>query len=141
MLPGVLLFAGVAALLFLGGRVPQCLGPLGVTAVQCAKASGVIPNAGPGALIFAGLASLALLVAWPVPRMRLRAAAIGTAAATALAIVGYLLLQPRTMEGFDSAGTWISIARPLDSYALVAFAIVAGVLGAALGARLGSTRS
>jgi len=33
------------------------------------------------------------------------------------------------MEGFDSNGSWISISRPLDPYALATAIILAALLG------------
>src|SRR5450759_2939027 len=41
----------------------------------------------------------------------------------------FLALRPLTMEGFDASGTWISISRPLDPYALATAIILAALLG------------
>ena len=42
----VILLAGTGAFIFAGGKVAGCLGPLGVTPIQCAKVTGIIPTIG-----------------------------------------------------------------------------------------------
>ncbi len=115
--------AGLVALVFAPGQVGMCLGPLGVTQVQCARATGYVPGIGPGLPILAAVATLTLLVVAPPPRIGLAfgaAALLGAAAGTA----AYAALRPRTMDGPTSSGEWISIPRPFDPAACATAAIL-----------------
>jgi hypothetical protein len=96
----LLLLAALAAV-FSGGQVAMCLGPLGVTVVECWAATGVPPR------LAAAVAAAAALVA----------------GATCLA------LRPATMSGPTSTGKVISINLPLEP-ALLATAAVAGAAAA-----------
>jgi hypothetical protein len=126
---GVLVLLGGTAEVFLSGQYPACLGPLGVTAVQCAKASGVVPQVGIGLPIFAlAVAAAAVLVA-PRPAGRGRIALFGAILGAVVGGLAFLALRPVTMEGLDSTGAWISIPRPLDLGALATAAVVAAALG------------
>ncbi|MEA2544874.1 MAG: hypothetical protein QOI09_147, partial [Chloroflexota bacterium] len=40
----VIVLAGVGELVFAGGQVHMCLGPLGVTPIQCVKVTGIVPT-------------------------------------------------------------------------------------------------
>jgi hypothetical protein len=127
-----LLGVGVIAWLFAGGgQVGQCLGPLGVTAVQCAKATGVIPGTVDIGLPILGLTiAAAALVLAPVPVGRRSIAAVGAILGGLLGASVYLALRPRTMDGFDSTGAWISLVRPIEDDAVAAAVIFGAILGA-----------
>jgi hypothetical protein len=124
-----LVFLGGVAAVFFGGVRGQCLGPLNVTEVQCVKAAGIAPGVGIGLPILAMCVLAALLLVAPVSAARrARALPLAFAGAT-LAVVAYLVLRPRTMEGFDSTGAWIVVTRPLDIAALVAALLAGSVVG------------
>ena len=122
-----LVLLGAAAALFFGGRFGMCLGPLGVTEVQCARATGVVPDIGIGLPVLALTIAVATFVVAPVPVGRRLPVLICGILGGATGGAAFLVLRPRTMEGFDSGGTWISIPRPLDTGAL-AIAVVFGAL-------------
>ncbi len=125
----VLVLLGVAAALFFGGRVGLCLGPLGVTPVQCAWASGIMPDVGLGLPFLAVMISLATFVIAPVPAGRRLRVLVAGSLGGAIGAAAFLALRPLTMEGFDSTGTWISIPRPLDPFALATAIILTALLG------------
>jgi len=103
----VLALLGAMAVPFLGGQIQMCLGPLGVTEVQCARATGVVPDVGVGLPFLALMLSLASFVLAPVPAgWRLRVLVAGILGG-AIGAAAYLALRPLTMEGFDSNRTWI----------------------------------
>jgi hypothetical protein len=135
----VLLFGGTLGVFF-GGQVGMCLGPLNVTAVQCARATGVVPDVGLGRPILALTLAIATVIIAPVPTGHGRSALLGGIVGGAAGAAVFLVLRPLTMEGFDSSSTWISIPRPLDVYALATAVIVGGLLGWMV-MRLGATRS
>ena len=125
----VLVLLGAAAALFFGGRIGGCLGPLGVTAVQCARASGIVPDVGLGLPFLALMISLATFIIAPVPAGRRLRVLVASILGGAIGAAAFLALRPLTMEGFDSGGTWISIPRPLDAYALATATILTALLG------------
>jgi hypothetical protein len=130
VLAGFLVPVGAPAVLFFGGgQVAMCLGPIGVTPVQCAKGTGVVPGMGAGLPVLATTISLALLLLVPIPPTRRARTAAGALVGAALGVATYLLFRPRTMEGLDSHGDWISIIRPLDGSALLTAAIIGAMLG------------
>jgi hypothetical protein len=132
---------GVAAWLFLGGgQIGACLGPLGVTMVQCAKATGVVPGVGVGLPVVVLTSTIAASLVVPIPSAIRLPVLLGWILGGAAAGAAFLVLRQRTMEGYDSSGTWISIGRPLDGDALATAMLLGGLLGAlairvALGAR------
>jgi hypothetical protein len=138
-----------AMFLFLGGTVQMCLGPLDVTAVQCAKTSGVVPDVGLSPPLSALSISLATFVIAPVPAGRRLRALVAGILGGVIGAAAFLALRPLTMEGFDSTGTWISIPRPVDPFALATAVILAALLGTIIARLLpegptrevGSTRS
>jgi hypothetical protein len=130
-----LVFLGAVATVFFGGVRGQCLGPLNVTEVQCVKATGIVPGVGIGLPILAGCILAGLLWVDPVPAAS-RATAVGIAVVgAALGSGAYLLLRPRTMEGFDSTGAGLVVTRPIDVAALAA-AMLAGTAVGLLVARV-----
>ncbi|MCJ7711386.1 MAG: hypothetical protein MUQ32_11235, partial [Chloroflexi bacterium] len=129
LVAGILVLLGATAALFFGGQVGMCLGPLGVTAVQCAQATGVVPDVGLGLPFLALMISLATFVIAPVPAGRRLRVLVAGILGGAIGAAAFLALRPLTMEGFDSNGTWISIPRPLDPYVLATAIILAALLG------------
>ena len=125
----VLVLLGAMAVPFLGSRIGGCLGPLGVTAVQCARSSGIVPDVGLGLPFLALMISLATFVVAPVPAGRRLRVLVAGVLGGAIGAAAFLALRPLTMEGFDSGGTWMSISRPLDPYALATAIILAALLG------------
>ena len=130
----VVLLGAPVALMFGGGGVAMCLGPLNVTEVECAKDTGLFSNVGLGTPALALTIALALVVVVPVaPRDRL-----GSVASTAVGAVAggvlFLALWPRTLDGLDSLGQWLSVPRPLDSWALLTAVIVGAAVGFAVAA-------
>jgi hypothetical protein len=94
LVAAVLLLLGALAVPFLGGRIQACLGPLGVTAVQCAQATGVVSDVGIGLPFLALMISLAIFVIAPVPaRRRLRVLVAGLLGG-AIGAAAYLVLRP-----------------------------------------------
>jgi hypothetical protein len=129
---GSMVLLGIAAFAFLAGERGTCLGPLGVTEVQCARATGIVPSLGAGVPILVASLAASIFVLAPVSadvRMRVAAAGILGGLVGGLA---FLALRPVSMDGWTSGGSWISIPRPLDPNALV----TAIVLGAFLGSYL-----
>lgn len=118
-----------AALLGGGGPAPRCLGPIGVTVVQCAWATGVLPGVSVGIPIFVVAVAIAALVLWPPSRSRLAIPLIAGIIGAALGSLVYVALWPTTLEGYTSAGQYISIARPPDLNAFVATASAGALFG------------
>ena len=141
LLAGVVALVGVpVALVFGGGGVAMCLGPLDVTEVECAKQTGLHSNVGLGAPGLALVLALALFVLVPVAA-RDRLLAVGATVAGALtAAVAFLVLWPTTLDGFDSKGQWLSVPRPLDAWALLTAIVAGAALGFALRAVLAVLR-
>jgi hypothetical protein len=130
----ILAVAVPVALFFGGGGVVACLGPLGVTEVQCAKATGLFSSVGLGAPLLALAIALALVVAVPVARRGLAATLILAGGGAALGAALFLAFWPRTLDGFDSRGQWLSVSRPLDLAALATAVIAGAVVGFVIGA-------
>jgi hypothetical protein len=110
----------------------MCLGPLGVTAVQCAQATGVVPDVGMGLPVLALTIAIATFVVAPVPVSGRGPVLVGGVLGGAIGGAAFLVLRPLTMEGFDASGTWISIPRPLDTYALATAVVFGALLGASV---------
>lgn len=125
-----LVLVGLSAALLLGGQAGMCLGPLGVTPVQCARVTGVVPSAGTGLPILALMIAIAAFVVAPPRPERGRSVLAGALVGGAIGAVAFLLFRPTTMEGLDSTGTWISIARPLDPSLLATAVVLGGLIGA-----------
>ena len=127
--------SGLSAFLFTGGRVAGCLGPLGVTEIQCAKALGFVPTVGPGLPLSALAVAVGLLLLAPIPAHCRRGAMIVAALAAGIVAASFAMVWERTWTGVDSAGRMLSIDRPLDLGALVAAAVLAAAVGAQAWAR------
>jgi hypothetical protein len=127
---GLLVLVGATAAMYSLGTGWMCLGPLGVTAVQCAKATGVVLDVGIGLPVLALTTAVATFVVAPVTAGRRWPVLVGGSLGGAIGGAAFLVLRPLTMEGFDSSGTWISVPRPLDTYALVTAVVFGALLGA-----------
>jgi hypothetical protein len=140
-LAAILIFiAAVGELIFAGGQVAMCLGPLGVTPIQCAKATGIVPITPIAVPLFAlALASGVLLLA-PIPAGRRRTAVVAGAIAAGAAGIAFVVLSPRTWTGVDSAGAPVSIDLPFDIGALATVVVIAATVGALAWAHLVAPR-
>jgi hypothetical protein len=130
LVAGALLLLGLTAVLFLTGERGACLGPIGVTEVECAATTGIVTTLGFGVPAFFASVFAAVLVLSPMAAqagLRVLPAAIFGGLTAGLAFVA---LRPVTMEGLTWSGSWASIPRPLDPGALA----TAMVLGAFVGA-------
>jgi hypothetical protein len=125
----LILGLGVVALVLLPASVAGCLGPLGVTGIECARNTGIMPTVAIGTPVFAACVLLAGVVGLrgsvPVTGRAIAAIAIGAVITTA----AYALLRPPTWSGPTSTGEVITLALPLDLAAVA----TAGFLGAAAG--------
>lgn len=141
-LPLFALFVLLAVVLavFAGPQVPGCLGPLGVTAVQCWAASGRTPELGLGVPLLSAALTGAALAATGLPRPPRAAAAMGAAGALVGAGI-YLALRPTAMTGPTSYGAVISVGLPLDYAGVLAAGIAGAGLALAASAVLGRLRA
>jgi hypothetical protein len=93
----VLLLLGALAVPFLGGRIQACLGSLGVAAVQCAQATGVVPDVGIGLPFLALMISLAIFVIGPgarPPALRIGQARFGAGGVSVVTRAGRVSQGP-----------------------------------------------
>jgi hypothetical protein len=126
----VIVIAGVGELIFAGGQVAMCLGPLGVTPIQCARATGIVPTTPIAVPLFAlALAIGAMLVAPALSGRRVQALLAGAVAAASGAIA-YIVSAPRIWTGVDSAGASVSIDLPFDTPALLTVVVATATIGA-----------
>lgn len=126
------------ALIFGGGTVSNCLGPLGVTLVQCAAHGGRLPTQSAVVPLAAIAVALGLIVVLglPSPRLGLLAGAAGGAAGAAV----YFSTRWTVFEGLDFDGrTWLTVSIPVDTTVLVAWMAAFGLMGAALAAMVMTT--
>jgi hypothetical protein len=126
-----LIVVGAAAVVLLGPPISQCLGPLGVTGIQCARATGWYPSVGLGLPILVACIVLAGLVANPALRRpsALAGLALGALASSAV----YLAIRPTIWTGPTSTGEVISLPLPLDGTALAYVALLGALTGLAIG--------
>jgi len=129
LVAGVVL-AGLVAAVVLGGSVARCLGPLGVTGIQCAQASGWYPSVGAGLPAFVACLGIAALVA--APELRRPLALAGLVVGGLAASVAYLALRPTVWTGPTSTGQVISLELPLDVTALTFVGLLGALGGLAL---------
>lgn len=136
-----LVMLGALAIVFLfGGSAASCLGPLGVTAVECIRNSGIVPTVGLGLPLGTGAVVAAVLLVLPVARNGRRGALIGGALGGVVGTLAYLAFRATTMTGATSTGEVIMVELPIDVYAAVAGALAGGGLGAVIGSRLRTPR-
>jgi hypothetical protein len=121
---------GLGALVFAGGQVAGCLGPLGVTVIQCAKATGIVPTVGPGLPLCVLAVALCVFILVPIPAGRRRGATIAAGLSAVAVAAAFATAWERTWTGVDSAGRMLAIDRPLDLGAMAAVAILAATVGA-----------
>lgn len=119
-----------AAALYIGSRIQVCLLPVSarMPSVQCEQAMGV-PDVGFGLPVLALTIAVATFLVAPVPAGRRWPVLVGGILGGAIGGAAFPVLRPLTMEGFDSTGTWISISRPLDPYALATAVVFGALLG------------
>ena len=149
------LVLGPFAVLYYGGQIAMCLGPLGVTVVGCVAHTGVFPSNSilirllGGWLIVGGLVALAVLR--PQRRVTLRIAA-GALVALPVGFAIYALTRPLTLEGpatlmyGEPPGRYLVLPWPFDQataigYALVSAGLVLSVAAIATFARAHRRRS
>ena len=129
-----LLVLGGLGVIFLGVRVTRCLGPLGQrTPIEAIRDGCLDPTLGPGPVIGVAAVVAALLLLLPASRAHATGSMIGALAGASVGISGYWLLRPTSMTGPTARGDVITIALPLDPWALIA----AGIAGAGVGWLLG----
>lgn len=124
------------ALIFLGGGVTQCLGPLSRTLVESVRDGCLTPTVGLGPPIaIAGVVAAVLLVL-PVARNGRRMALAGGVLGAVLGTLAFLALRATTLAGLTAAGELITVPLPIDMYAAASAALAGGGLGAVIGSRL-----
>lgn len=128
----LILAVGVVAAVFLPAPIAGCLGPLGVTAIQCAQATGILPSVGMGLPVLGGSALLAAVVGLPGAWSSWPRVTVWVGAGALLAAAAYLLLRPTTWSGPTSTGEIITLALPLDIGALAVAALLGATSGLAL---------
>jgi hypothetical protein len=126
----VIVLAGAGELIFAGGQVAMCLGPLGVTPIQCAKVTGIVPTTPMAVPLFALAIAFAALLLAPVPSGRRVQALLVGAGAAAAASIAFVVLSPRIWTVVDSAGAPVSIDLPFDTAALITVVVIAATIGA-----------
>jgi hypothetical protein len=144
----VLLIAG--SLLFLGGQVPGCLGPLDVTEVQCVSGFNLshdpVWSPGPGATWLVAALAFVLATSAVVPWRALssRSAAVVIASAVPGSLAGllvYAVSRPVTLTGPISTGEVITVVLPWNVDAQVLDMVIgAGAMVIVAGRLLGSRR-
>ena len=136
----VILLTGTGAFIFAGGKVAGCLGPLGVTPIQCAKVTGIIPTIGLGLPVLAATAALAVLILVPTPPGRRRESALAALLGAGVAALAVVMSWERTWTGVDSAGRTISIDRPVDLAVVATAAVLAATAAGLASAFVGQPR-
>jgi hypothetical protein len=126
----VAIASGAFAVLYAGGpMIGPCLGPLGVTVVQCARASGVFPDVGIGIPVAVLAVAVALLLLQAPPRSRWLSSSMAALVGAGAAAIGYVIVAPGTMQGFISSGEFISIPRPVDRNGLASLVFAGALIG------------
>jgi hypothetical protein len=126
---GVAAVGVVIALLFSGGTIPPCLGPVGgpaITIVRCANATGIMPTV--GTWLPLALVALALGAQVVVPPRATRHAMLG-GIGLVVGSAWYLVTRPKVLEGPDYDGAWLSLPMPVELDALIAWALAGGLIG------------
>lgn len=124
------------AVLFTGGQVGGCLGPLGVTEVQCLSVGGYTPTVGLGMPVGAAAVVIALVLLIPIHRERLGLALVAAVVGAGVFALAYLALRTMSITGPTSTGEVITVELPVDSFAALAAGIAGGGLGFVIGGRL-----
>lgn len=122
----VLLAAGAFALLFGGGEIVACIGPIGVTPVECAANTGRLPHG----TLAQPLCALALVAAGALivglRRSEILPAAIGLVVGLPVGLAVYLVARPDVLSGYTSRGEFLTIPLPPDPNVAAMSALLAG---------------
>ena len=145
---GALFLLGPLGFLLLASQNPTCLGPLGITVVGCARATGVFPsNAAAllflGACLFAG--GLVALLSNRPPRRTLISGTILALLAIPIGVGLYALTRPVTLEGpairLDGVSTdYVVLALPFETSAALGFALITAGLALTAAAMTATVR-
>ena len=122
----------VVGLFLWGGKVGRCLGPLGVTAIECARATGIYPSVGIGGQIVAATVLIAALLVMPGILRPPGPPILGGVAGGIAAVAVYLAVRPTTWTDAISTGEIITVTLPLDGDALVTAAVLGVTAGLVL---------
>jgi hypothetical protein len=121
------------SLVFGGATFPECLGPLGVTGVQCVAHGGRLPTDPLWPPMVVVSCALGALIAFPAKRSW-----IDGVAGVGGVIAGVLIsasIRTMTLEGPDYDGTWLVIPVPIDPWGVFMWA-AAGFVVALVGTGL-----
>jgi hypothetical protein len=125
-----LIFVGVVGeLAFGGGQVATCLGPIGITPIQCARVTRMVPATPIAAPLFALTIAAGLLLLAPVPAGRRASALLAGAIGACAGAIAFLARAPRTWTGLGSSGSLESIDLPFDAAALATVVVIVATLG------------
>jgi len=135
----LILAVGIVAAIFLPAPIVGCLGPLGVTAIQCAQTTGILPRIGPGLVVLGTSALLAAVIGIPDAPAAWPRRVLSAGAGAAIAAAVYLVLRPTSWSDATSTGEVITLELPLDLSALVVACLLGATAGIVL-ARLAHSR-
>ena len=119
------------SLVFGGGTIPQCLGPLGVTMVRCvAHGSSPADRSLVAAEVLVLCCALGAIMALPARRTWIDGAAalLGLVAGPLV----YALTRITSLEGPDYDGTWLVVPLPFDHWAIGLWAAAGCLLALAI---------
>ena len=117
----IVLVVGVVLGLFLGGpQVPGCLGPIGVTAVECMAMTGIAPTVWLGPTIPVLAVFMAAIIVKPVPKRRWLDCAIAAIVGSIIGAAVHLGTRQLIAEGATSSGAYVRVVLPVDGFALLA---------------------
>lgn len=137
----LILAVGLVAVVFLPATYAACLGPLGVTGVQCAAATKTFPSIGFGIPVLAASVLLAAVVGIRELLIPLASRIAALAIGAALASGAYLGLRPTSWTDAISTGEVITVALPLDVGALATAAVLGGSMGLIVAWLIGRRRA
>ena len=119
----------LVALVFVGTKVSNCLGPLGRTHVQSLADGCASLYADPATLVGPAFLVVAVLI-WFSPRSAdVRSAILGALVGAAVGPAIYAGVRSTSITGPTSYGDVITVALPFDCVAAATAAIVAGSAG------------
>jgi hypothetical protein len=125
-----LIFIGVVGeLVFGGGHVGTCLGPIGITPIQCARVTRMVPATPIADPLFALAIAVGVLMLAPVPAGRRASALLAGAIGACAGAIAFVALAPRTWTGLGPSGGLESIDLPFDVPALATVVVVVATIG------------